>query len=123
MDVSGTLFQDSPSTCNHHRIRCTELECQCWCDGCQAVFEEMWAIEVRAQGCCCHCGMPAAPITLGLLAKTSMLHFYSPCEGCKKDYELCMELAGLCSICRTKPYIDAEGSIECKCTASAEPTQ
>ena len=120
MDISGV--NDFPLECKHEGALCKQIQCECWCDGCQEVFEALWEEQVVAGGCCKGCGMPAPPITIELLAKTAMLHFYSPCEDCKKEYEACMNGEGLCPTCRTAPYIDSEGAIECKCTAPQVPT-
>ena len=117
MDLSGSILNEISSECKHTGVDCKEIQCACWCDGCQEIFEVLWGEQVVAGGCCKGCGMPASPMTLELLSKTSMLHFYRPCQDCKKEYDACMTGAGLCPDCRTAPYIDAEGAIECKCTA------
>ena len=110
MDLSGCECKHEGSPCDGN--------CVCWCDICQDTYEQNWMKKAVDKGCCKQCGMPHSPMTLEDITELELLHFYLPCDDCREDYIQCMERAGLCGICRTRPFITGEGEIDCKCTAS-----
>jgi hypothetical protein len=86
-------------SCKHAENPCGDT-CECCCDTCQAVYEQVWEERAEKEGLCFDCGMPKEPYSLDRLAQFQYVHFYCPCRDCAPGYQARMAAAGLCAICR-----------------------
>ena len=73
--------------------------CACSCDYCTDQYERDWDVQISKKNLCKFCGIPTL-ITLDTLLESRHIHFYSPCEACKKPYLEFMKLEGLCHQCQ-----------------------
>jgi hypothetical protein len=85
--------------CKHADKPVCDETCACWCDMCQARYEEVWNKCVSEKLLCNDCGMPLEK-TAYSLRQYEYMHFYMPCDACKAQYEVLMKKEGLCSVCR-----------------------
>jgi hypothetical protein len=110
--------QHEPQPCKHADAapdHCPPT-CACWCDECQARYEDDWDLRAAAEALCPACGMPQGDLSLGRLQLFQYIHFYLPCVECAIRYKAFMQKEGLCPSCRGA---SSGGDVCAACVAAA----
>jgi hypothetical protein len=109
------FYMNRMDECMHNDVSGCGINCECYCENCQAHYEDNWSKRVINEHLCPGCGVPLT-LTPETLVKTQHIHFFDPCTVCSPAFKACMAMANLCETCHS--YVEGE-CVNCKCEETA----